>query len=56
MILPPPSIVIAAGCKTKGLRHLHMEDVKELSSLVDLGQQSMMMILDAEYSMVDLHA
>ena len=26
-LVPPPSVVVAAGCKTKRLRHLRVKDV-----------------------------
>jgi hypothetical protein len=53
--MPPPSIVVMAGCKTKRLRHLRVKDI-EAVALVDLDEEPAAMILDAQHPMLDLHA
>jgi len=45
-LVPPPGVVVAAGCKTHGLRHLHVEDVKAVGASVHLDEKATMAILD----------
>ena len=55
-LVPPPGIVIAAGYKAHGLRHLHMENIKVIGASVHLGEMSAKGILYAQYPVLDLHA
>ena len=53
--MPPPGVVVAAGCKTHGLRHLHMEDVKAIGAFVHLDEKATMAIPDTQDPVLDLH-
>jgi hypothetical protein len=44
--MPPPSVVVVAGCKTKRLSHLSMKDVEAVAP-VDLDEELAAMIPDA---------
>jgi hypothetical protein len=45
-LVPPPGVIVAAGCKTHGLRHLHVEDVQAIGASVHLGEKATMAIPD----------
>jgi hypothetical protein len=53
-LVPPPSVVITAGCKTKRLCHLCVKDVEAVAP-VDLDQELVSMISDAQHPVLDLH-
>ena len=58
-LVPPPSVIVAAGragCKTKGLRHLHVKDVDAVAPSVHLAEKAATAILDTQDPMLDLHA
>jgi hypothetical protein len=52
-IVPPPSVVVTEGRKTKRLHHL--KDV-EVVAPIDLDEEPTAMILDVQHPMFDLHA
>jgi hypothetical protein len=54
-LVPPPGVVIAAGCKAHGLRHLHMENVEAVGASIHLGEKAMMVIPDPQDPVLDLH-
>jgi hypothetical protein len=45
-LVPLLGIIIAAGCKAHGLRHLHVENVEAVGASVHLGEKATMAILD----------
>jgi hypothetical protein len=47
VFVPPPDVVVAAGCKTHGLRHLHVKNVEAVGASVHLGEKATMAIPDA---------
>ena len=55
-LVPPPGVVVTAGCKTHGLRHLHVEDVKAVGASVHLDEKATMAIPDTQDPVLDLHA
>ena len=55
-LVPQPGVVIAAGCETHGLRHLHIEDVEAIDASVYLGKKATMVVSDPHDSSLDLHA
>jgi len=55
-LVPPPRVVVAAGYKTHGLRHLHVEDIEAVGAFVHLDKKETMVILDTQDPMLDLHA
>ena len=55
-LVPPPGVVVAAGCKTHGLRHLHVEDVEAVGASVHLDEKATVAIPDTQDPVLDLHA
>jgi hypothetical protein len=45
-LVPPPGVVVAAGCKAHELRYLHMDDVEAVGASIHLGEKAMMVIPD----------
>jgi hypothetical protein len=48
-LVPQPSVIVAAswaGCKTKGLHHLHVKDVEAVAPSVHLAKKAATPILD----------
>jgi hypothetical protein len=45
-LVPPPSVIVAVGYKTKRLHHLRVKDVEAVAP-VDLDEEPAAMILDA---------
>jgi hypothetical protein len=45
-LVPPLGVVVAAGCKTHGPRHLYVEDAEAVGASVHLGEKATMAILD----------
>ena len=55
-LVPPLGVIVATGCKTHGLRHLHVEDVKAVGASVHLDEKATMVILDTQDPVLNLHA
>jgi hypothetical protein len=45
-LVPPPSVIVVACCKTEGLRHLYVKDVEAVAPPVHLGEKATMAIPD----------
>jgi hypothetical protein len=55
-LVPPPGVVVVAGCKAHELCYLHMDDAEAIGASIHLGEKATMVILDAQEFVLDLHA
>jgi hypothetical protein len=53
-LVPPPSVIVATGCKACGLCRLHVEDVEAVGTSANLGEKAMMAIPDPQNTILDL--
>jgi hypothetical protein len=54
-LVPPLGVIVTVSYKTKGLRHLHMEDIEAVAPSAHLGEELETTIPDVQHPMLDLH-
>ena len=55
VLVPAPCLIIPVRGKAEGVRHLYMEHIKAVASLVYLGEKTVATILDAQHAILNLH-